>query len=99
MAASCTALAFLSPFYALGLTGMIALALACVFDAAMARKGLTRQVKPIRFLRYFLMMNLALFKGMIRFLRGGQNSVWEPTKRVVRNRRLTRKQASTKSVP
>ena len=36
----------------------------------------------LRKVRYFIMMNIALFKGLIRYVKGVQNSFWEPPKRV-----------------
>ena len=35
----------------------------------------------IRYITYFLAMNLALLKGFINYLKGIQNNVWQPTKR------------------
>ncbi len=36
---------------------------------------------PLRSLRYFLAMNLALLQGFVKFLKGIRSNVWEPTKR------------------
>jgi cellulose synthase/poly-beta-1,6-N-acetylglucosamine synthase-like glycosyltransferase len=36
----------------------------------------------LRKVRYFIMMNIALFKGLIRYVKGVQNGFWEPPKRV-----------------
>ena len=38
-------------------------------------------VLPIRHIRYFLMMNLALLAGFIRYLNGIKSNVWQPPKR------------------
>lgn len=36
---------------------------------------------PLRGIRYFLLMNLALLSGFINFIKGIKNNVWEPPKR------------------
>lgn len=36
---------------------------------------------PLRGARYFVMMNLALLRGFINFIKGIRSNVWEPTKR------------------
>lgn len=36
---------------------------------------------PLRFVTYFMYMNLALLAGLINFLKGDRQNVWEPTKR------------------
>ncbi|MCO6489434.1 MAG: glycosyltransferase [Phaeodactylibacter sp.] len=38
-------------------------------------------ILPLRGVRYFVMMNLALFRGFINFIKGIRSNVWEPTKR------------------
>jgi len=38
-------------------------------------------VLPLRFISHFVLMNLALLAGLIRFLGGIKNNVWQPTKR------------------
>ena len=38
-------------------------------------------VLPLRFISHFLLMNLALLAGLIRFIGGIKNNVWQPTKR------------------
>ncbi|MBK7812383.1 MAG: glycosyltransferase [Saprospiraceae bacterium] len=38
-------------------------------------------IKLFRGVRYFLSMNIALFLGLIKYLRGIKHSVWEPPKR------------------
>jgi hypothetical protein len=45
-----------------------------------ARKQQTHVVF-LRYIIHFVSMNLALFLGLIKFLRGIRSSVWEPTKR------------------
>lgn len=60
--------------------GMAAAALAVFIDTSLHALNLPSP-KLLRFIRYFFSMNLALFLGWIDFLRGPQNSVWEPTRR------------------
>ena len=36
---------------------------------------------PIRHIRYFLLMNVALLLGFFRYIRGVKSSIWEPPKR------------------
>jgi len=38
-------------------------------------------IKPLRFIAYFYYMNLALFIGLLKFIKGVKSNVWEPTKR------------------
>ncbi len=38
-------------------------------------------ILPLRFISHFVMMNLALLAGFIRFLGGIENNVWQPTSR------------------
>ena len=38
-------------------------------------------LKPLRNLRYFVFMNLALLNGFFKYLNGIKTNVWEPTKR------------------
>lgn len=83
---SALVLAVAGPWYcSLPLAGLLGSFAAAGFDLWMARAVPGVHWKPIRFLRYFYAMNIALFLGMLAFLRGGQNSVWEPTKRVAGN--------------
>lgn len=93
-----TVLAFDSWFYRILWGGMAAGVAGCAADALLARSGARFQVRPLRFLRYFLAMNLAIFLGMIRFLGGAHNSVWEPTKRVAARKRSTADSRSPESV-
>ncbi len=36
---------------------------------------------PLRGARYFVVMNVALLEGFIKFIKGIRSNVWEPTKR------------------
>ena len=38
-------------------------------------------VIPLRFISHFVLMNLALLAGFIRYIGGIQNNVWQPTRR------------------
>jgi len=78
---STAALSFLHPFYLLPTAGLAAGVAGAVMDEIAHRRGLRFSWKPLRFLRYFLLMNVALFLGMVSFLRGSTNSIWEPTRR------------------
>lgn len=81
MIISATVLAFspnlLHQILFLGFLGMmVCLPLA---DMVLLRLGLN--FLPLRSIRYFLLMNAALFQGFFRFLNGIRTNVWEPTKR------------------
>jgi hypothetical protein len=38
-------------------------------------------VLPLRFISHFVLMNLALLAGFIRFMGGIKSNVWQPTRR------------------
>jgi cellulose synthase/poly-beta-1,6-N-acetylglucosamine synthase-like glycosyltransferase len=40
----------------------------------------------LRFITHFLAMNLALLVGLIRFIRGIETNIWQPTKRIISER-------------
>ena len=61
------------------LCGTVAALLAPLADVALKRMGV--HVFLLRNLRYFLLMNIALFQGFFKFLKGIRSNVWEPTKR------------------
>ncbi len=44
-------------------------------------KLLSIHIKSLRFANYLIMMNLALLKGMIWYIKGIKSSVWQPTQR------------------
>lgn len=50
-----------------------------VMDALLSRMGINWY--PLRTLRYFLVMNIALLAGFFKYLKGIKNNVWQPTKR------------------
>jgi cellulose synthase/poly-beta-1,6-N-acetylglucosamine synthase-like glycosyltransferase len=58
------------------LTGFI---LVPLLDVGLRRFGL--HWMPLRHIRYFLMMNLALLVGFFRYLKGIKTNVWQPPKR------------------
>ncbi|MEM7699461.1 MAG: glycosyltransferase [Verrucomicrobiota bacterium] len=68
---------------AAGILGSFAIA---AVDAWFEKLKWAPHLKLFRFVRYFYSMNLALLLGFFAFLRGGQNSVWEPTERVAHHR-------------
>lgn len=39
--------------------------------------------KPLRFISHFYLMNLALLKGFVIFIKGVDSNVWQPTKREI----------------
>lgn len=39
------------------------------------------QIIPLRFISHFIVMNLALMAGFMRFIRGVRSNVWKPTER------------------
>ena len=59
--------------------GLIAVPL---LDYLLNRIGIN--IGLLRFITYFLAMNIALLKGLIIYLNGVQNNVWQPTKRNIR---------------
>ncbi|KAA3621677.1 MAG: glycosyltransferase [Bacteroidetes bacterium] len=50
-----------------------------VFDKVLNKFGLN--IFLLRSVRYFILMNFALFKGFLNFLKGIQHNAWEPPKR------------------
>jgi hypothetical protein len=44
-------------------------------------KSLKINIKPLRFLTHFTLMNVALFIGFLNFIKGVKSSIWEPTRR------------------
>lgn len=44
-------------------------------------KSLSIHIKYLRFANYFIMMNLALLKGMVWYMQGIKTSIWQPTQR------------------
>lgn len=79
---SSAVLALLTPWAWPLFGGMLAGFAVAGMDWLLSRTVPQFHCKPTRFLRYLFAMNAALFLGLLDFLRGGQNSVWEPTKRV-----------------
>ncbi len=49
-------------------------------DLALDRKG--KMVRYQRYITQFLLMNAALAAGFVKAVRGIENGIWEPTKRV-----------------
>ena len=44
--------------------------------------NLNIHIKPFRYLTHFISMNVALFIGFIKFLKGSKNSIWNRTERL-----------------
>ena len=44
-------------------------------------KSLKVNIKVLRFLTHFTLMNVALFIGFLNFIKGVKSSIWEPTRR------------------
>lgn len=76
--ASAVALAW-HPFYAVCAAAGVAGALLALLGYRMELRRAPRAIFSIPY--YFLSMNLALFLGFIRFLTGGQSTVWRRTAR------------------
>jgi cellulose synthase/poly-beta-1,6-N-acetylglucosamine synthase-like glycosyltransferase len=74
-----------SVFLALSFKHFIIIALLQVIGFLMPvfDKMLNINFKPIRFISHFYLMNLALLKGFLIFVKGVQSNVWQPTKRNV----------------
>lgn len=68
--------------YIIAAVGIIGSFAAAGFDQLLERFQVGFRFKLFRFIRYFYSMNFALLLGAIEFVKGVQNSVWEPTKRV-----------------
>lgn len=94
---SSAVLSFVHPIYLLALAGQLAGLAVAMLDVVISKSG--HHFKPSRFLRYFYLMNLALFVGFFRFLRGPQNSVWEPTRRVASHADLPRTEVPASETP
>ena len=67
-------------FYALLLVLLVSgLFVVPLLDVLLKKIGIN--FSPLRNIRYFLMMNLALLEGFFKYLKGIRSNVWEPTKR------------------
>ncbi|MCB1236687.1 MAG: glycosyltransferase [Verrucomicrobiae bacterium] len=73
-------LALSSWFYLLAFLGQIAGVVGASLDSWLAGSG--THLRPLRFARYFMLMNLALGIGIWRFFTEDQAGFWEPPKRV-----------------
>jgi len=70
-----------SYFYQIFLLGEILLLISPFFDWILSRIGV--QIKLVRFVAYFTVMNLALLKGFFHYMSGVKSGVWTPTPRTV----------------
>jgi len=50
-----------------------------LLDIALSSTGVN--IRLLRHIRYFLLMNLALFMGFVRYISGVKSSIWDPPKR------------------
>ncbi len=50
-----------------------------VLDFLLSKIGIN--IQPLRALRYFVMMNLALLEGFFKYLKGVKTNVWQPPRR------------------
>ncbi|MFI5219097.1 MAG: glycosyltransferase [Bacteroidia bacterium] len=67
------------PFYICAFILQIVFYLTPLIDFLLKKKEI--HVTIIRFITHLLAMNLALFAGLIKFLKGVKSGVWEPTQR------------------
>jgi hypothetical protein len=72
-------LAFPYPFYRILLIINVVVLLIPGLDFAL--KKLNLHFPFFRFISHFLAMNLAMAKGLLRYLKGVKTNVWQPTKR------------------
>lgn len=61
------------------LAALVGVLLLPLLDIALSSFG--ANFLPLRHIRYFLLMNLALFVGFLRYVKGVKSSIWEPPKR------------------
>ncbi|NNE93042.1 MAG: glycosyltransferase [Verrucomicrobiales bacterium] len=74
-------LAFQYGIYLLAFLGIAATLAAAVIDGILARYSRIH-IKPLRFVRYFYLMNVALIIGAAQFVVGEKTPTWTPAKRV-----------------
>ncbi len=72
-------IAFTHPFYRILLIIYVIVLLIPGLDFAL--KKLNLHFPIFRFISHFLAMNLAMAKGLLRYLKGVKTNVWQPTKR------------------
>jgi cellulose synthase/poly-beta-1,6-N-acetylglucosamine synthase-like glycosyltransferase len=77
--ASSAILGLQSLFYMILAVFQVLVLLTPVIDHILRKIGI--QSIPLRFISHFVLMNLALLAGFIRFIGGIQDNVWQPTKR------------------
>ena len=74
-------LAFWGNFYYTILFGLQITFLILVPILDVLLKKMKLNIMPLRKIRYFVLMNLALLEGFIKYLNGIKNNVWQPPKR------------------
>lgn len=72
-------LCFFSNFYLYFVLLQVLLFISPVIDKILKAIGL--HIKLLRFATHFVLMNLALLKGLIWYLQGVESNVWKPTQR------------------
>lgn len=72
-------LAFVNEFYRYMFIAQVASISVMFIEPQLARIGI--HVRPLRFISYFCWMNVALFIGWLKYLKGVNTNVWQPTKR------------------
>jgi cellulose synthase/poly-beta-1,6-N-acetylglucosamine synthase-like glycosyltransferase len=74
-------LALLGNFWFAGLFGMLTIGIIIIPLADLILSSFGLHILPLRHIRYFIRMNVALLQGFFRYLNGISGGVWEPTKR------------------
>jgi cellulose synthase/poly-beta-1,6-N-acetylglucosamine synthase-like glycosyltransferase len=72
-------LAFMNEYYLWLFTAQIFGISIMFIEPLLSRAGI--HLKPLRFISYFCWMNAALFMGWLKYLKGVNTNVWQPTKR------------------
>lgn len=72
-------LAYLSNYYLYFVLLQLLLFASPIIDYLLKSIGIHNKI--LRFANYFILMNLALLKGLFEYIQGVQSNVWEPTQR------------------
>jgi len=72
-------LSFSSPFFQIVVAIQLGIVLLSLIDVFLKRIKI--HILPLRFTTHFLTMNLALLLGLIKYLKGVESNVWQPTQR------------------
>jgi cellulose synthase/poly-beta-1,6-N-acetylglucosamine synthase-like glycosyltransferase len=79
MLLSCLVLSLQTLFFLILLAGQVLLMLTPLLDIML--KKLNIHVLLLRFISHFYLMNLALFVGFIKYIKGVESNIWKPTQR------------------